>query len=270
MKTKPDFLAMTLRRYPELPSYSLWRAVELHHLGKIAFPEPILDLACGEGQFGEMLFGVGKRLYGFDLEWKVLRRAAYNPAYSGVVQADATRIPFAAGAFGSVLCNCVLEHIPDDEAAVREAARVLRPGGTAVFTVPGPRLKEGLYNYQAALARGDQEGADDYLREFDRRLDHFHYRTEEEWRRILDESGLQVESIAPYLAAPLISVWDRLEEYLTRPAFRLISQRKFAALILLPRAVRWWLMYRFLLRYYRREEEPADLHGCWLIVGRKP
>jgi SAM-dependent methyltransferase len=187
-----------------------------------------------------------------------------------VAQADATRIPFRDGVFGSVLSNCVLEHIPDDEAAVREAARVLRPGGTFVFTVPGPRLKEGLYTFQALVARGDQKWADDYLREFDRRLAHFHYRTEAEWRGILEASGLQVETIAPYLAAPVVYIWDRIENYFTQPVFHMMSQRKLAAFILLPRRLRWWLVHRLLSRYYRREEEPTDLYGCWLIVGRKP
>ena len=133
-----------------------------------------------------------------------------------------------------------------------------------------PRLKEGLYTFQALVARGDQKWADDYLREFDRRLAHFHYRTEAEWRGILEASGLQVETIAPYLAAPVVYIWDRIENYFTQPVFHMMSQRKLAAFILLPRRLRWWLVHRLLSRYYRREEEPTDLYGCWLIVGRKP
>jgi hypothetical protein len=52
------------------------------------------------------------------------------------VQGDATRLPFGDGAFDRVIASEVLEHIPDDGAALTELARVLRPGGTMAVTVP--------------------------------------------------------------------------------------------------------------------------------------
>jgi SAM-dependent methyltransferase len=45
-------------------------------------------------------------------------------------------IPFDDDTFDLVICNHVLEHIPDDAAAMRELRRVLRPGGTAILQVP--------------------------------------------------------------------------------------------------------------------------------------
>ncbi|MCO4097950.1 MAG: class I SAM-dependent methyltransferase [Gemmatimonas sp.] len=45
-------------------------------------------------------------------------------------------IPFPADYFDLVICNHVLEHIPDDRAAMRELLRVLRPGRSAVLQVP--------------------------------------------------------------------------------------------------------------------------------------
>ncbi len=61
---------------------------------------------------------------------------------AGVVQGDALALPFADGTFDRVICSEVLEHIPDDEEAMRELARVLRRGGTMAITVPrfGPEL----------------------------------------------------------------------------------------------------------------------------------
>ncbi|HEY7930751.1 MAG TPA: class I SAM-dependent methyltransferase [Acidimicrobiales bacterium] len=58
------------------------------------------------------------------------------------VQGDALALPFADGTFDRVICSEVLEHIPDDVAAMRELSRVLRPGGTMAVTVPrfGPEL----------------------------------------------------------------------------------------------------------------------------------
>lgn len=50
--------------------------------------------------------------------------------------ADALQIPFRDGVFDVVICSEVLEHIPDHREAVREAVRVLRPGGCLVVSVP--------------------------------------------------------------------------------------------------------------------------------------
>ncbi len=67
-----------------------------------------------------------------------------NPSKTpvGAVQANALSLPFPDGAFDRVICSEVLEHIPDDEGAMRELSRVLRPGGTMAVTVPrfGPEL----------------------------------------------------------------------------------------------------------------------------------
>jgi len=58
------------------------------------------------------------------------------------VQGDALRLPFPDGTFDRVIASEVLEHIPDDSAAMRELARVLRPGGSMAVTVPrcGPEV----------------------------------------------------------------------------------------------------------------------------------
>ncbi len=50
---------------------------------------------------------------------------------------DIQRLTFADDTYAFLMCNHVLEHIPDDRAALRECARVLMPGGLAVFTIPG-------------------------------------------------------------------------------------------------------------------------------------
>jgi SAM-dependent methyltransferase len=52
------------------------------------------------------------------------------------VQGDALSLPFPDGTFDRVIASEVLEHIPDDTAAMRELARVLRPGGAMAVTVP--------------------------------------------------------------------------------------------------------------------------------------
>ncbi len=50
---------------------------------------------------------------------------------------DIQQLSFASQSYDLIICNHVLEHVPDDRAAVRECARVLRAEGMALFTVPG-------------------------------------------------------------------------------------------------------------------------------------
>lgn len=55
-----------------------------------------------------------------------------------IMRVDLTEIPFADGSFDAIICNHVLEHIPDDKRAMSELFRVLAPGGFAVLLVPDP------------------------------------------------------------------------------------------------------------------------------------
>ena len=52
------------------------------------------------------------------------------------ISADIEHLPFAGGSFDVVYCSHVLEHVDDDEAAMRELRRVVSPTGCAVVLVP--------------------------------------------------------------------------------------------------------------------------------------
>ena len=55
---------------------------------------------------------------------------------TAMIRADLTALPFDADSFDTVICSHVLEHIPDDRAAMREIRRVVRPGGFALLQHP--------------------------------------------------------------------------------------------------------------------------------------
>lgn len=57
-------------------------------------------------------------------------------SFGGVLQGDATRLPFADNTFDRVVTSEVLEHIQNDVSAISELHRVLKPGGTLGVTVP--------------------------------------------------------------------------------------------------------------------------------------
>jgi len=52
------------------------------------------------------------------------------------VKADICNLPFEDDSFDMILCNHVLEHIPDDTKAMQELYRVMKPGGYGVFQIP--------------------------------------------------------------------------------------------------------------------------------------
>ena len=61
------------------------------------------------------------------------------------VKADICNLPFDSNAFDIILCNHVLEHIPEDHKALQELYRVMKPGGWGVFQVPQDLNREKTF-----------------------------------------------------------------------------------------------------------------------------
>jgi SAM-dependent methyltransferase len=65
-----------------------------------------------------------------------------------VIYMDITRIDWEENYFDLIICNHVLEHIPDDRKAMKELYRVLKPGGKAILQVPlSPVLEETFEDF---------------------------------------------------------------------------------------------------------------------------
>ena len=90
----------------------------------------LLDLGCGAGLLAPHVAGRGHRHVGVDLSMPALAQAGAHGV--AAVRGDLLRLPFADGVADVVVAGEVLEHVADAAAAVREACRVLRPGGTLV------------------------------------------------------------------------------------------------------------------------------------------
>jgi ubiquinone/menaquinone biosynthesis C-methylase UbiE len=103
-------------------------------------PGWILDLGTGTAQIPiELCRRDPKALVlAIDASWNMLRLAARNVALAGLEdrirlqRADAKRLPYGAGWFGAVLCNGTLHHVAEPAEVLREAWRVLAPGGVVL------------------------------------------------------------------------------------------------------------------------------------------
>jgi ubiquinone/menaquinone biosynthesis C-methylase UbiE len=104
---------------------------------------PVVDVGVGGSGYTVIEAARdGSPAVGCDLSLEGLLTARRLAAAEGVadrtlwVCCSAEKLPLASGAFRSALAIAVLEHVPDDAAALREIARVLRVGGRAWVTVP--------------------------------------------------------------------------------------------------------------------------------------
>lgn len=101
-------------------------------VGELRLPGSALvaDLACGTGDLCRELRRGGYRAIGVDFSRGMLANATTQ---APLVQADVLRLPLADGRVDGVTCGFALRNVTDVAAFFREAARILRRGGRAVF-----------------------------------------------------------------------------------------------------------------------------------------
>jgi SAM-dependent methyltransferase len=146
-----------------------------------------------------------RRLVGVDIDPLETEAARRFPFYERLHTCPGDAIPETDGSFDFVISNSVLEHIPDLEATIAEVARLLRPGGRFLFTVPGPGFHQNL----AGSILPHVERAR-YLDMIDRRLAHRHYLSAEDWRALCGRNGLVLEDCLGYLDAAETRRWETL------------------------------------------------------------
>lgn len=200
-------LSQFLQVYAFQPATAFWRAVEVEVLRRyLPVTGKGLDLGCGDGKLTALLFGDKLQhvtLVGIDGDPGEVEQAARIGVYERLHACDAAQIPEESHSFDFILSNSVLEHIKAIEPVIQESARLLKPGGIFIFTVPGANFHACL---RGPLGRNASRAV--YLEELDRRLAHFRYWGLREWSDVLSRYGFKVTAHEEYLSCTEVQRWE--------------------------------------------------------------
>jgi SAM-dependent methyltransferase len=123
-----------------LPGFCSTQQAYYRALRPVVLGKEWLDLGCGHSVFWPWMereqtdvLTSAKSVFGIDLDWDGLKA---HPGISNKAFASACELPFPDESFDVVSANMVVEHFPVPAAAVEEAFRVLRPGGSFIFHTP--------------------------------------------------------------------------------------------------------------------------------------
>jgi SAM-dependent methyltransferase len=216
-------LDVAISHYYWKPAVCLFRALELdaYLAAGHRAASPCLDLGCGDGSVSRMLLDAGLidgPVVGLDLSASQLDKARALGHYERLVGASAESMPFERETFASIVCNGVLEALPETPVlAIREAARVIKPGGVFFLTVPTDRFI-GAMLWPRLLGIISKGLARAYVQRFNNRLEHHGpYLSAAEWKAHLASSGFELVYEQSFLFDASGAAYNLLVMHVLRP-----------------------------------------------------
>ena len=133
------------------PSY-VWRAGQQRRLEMIArvagkrLTGKVLENGCGVGMYVEHLAPFGGQVIGLEYDFERAGEARQNSLH--IINAAGEYLPLPSSSFDLILSHEVIEHVQDDQAAIQEMVRTLKPGGRIALFCPNrgyPFETHGIY-----------------------------------------------------------------------------------------------------------------------------
>jgi ubiquinone/menaquinone biosynthesis C-methylase UbiE len=125
-----DDFAGWYERERHLPYHRMLDDLEVEIVERYARDKQVLEVGCGTGLILHRVAELAKDARGIDLSAGMLEKASARGL--AVAQASATELPIATASVDVAYSFKVLAHIPDIAGAMREMARVVRPGGYVI------------------------------------------------------------------------------------------------------------------------------------------
>lgn len=212
-KVKIHYLTHFLNEYWFVPSDVLQRGIEANIWGLCKFKRPILDIGIGNGKVGDYIFKNIPRIdVGIDTDKSGLESAKKTRKYKKVLCANAENMPFPDCSFNTVVSNSAFEHIINDLKATSEVARILRKDGLFFTTVPSEYLREWILEYEK---KKNITNSQDNLTKFNRRTNHLHYRSINDWEHYFKINNLEIIFYKYYFPKKVALFWYKLFKRLT-------------------------------------------------------
>ncbi len=252
------------RHLSGLPYFrALLRAVEDRFYQDIDLPEPVFDLGSGDGHFASVAFEK-KLAVGLDPWIPPTLEAKGRNAYRLLVLGEGSHIPFPTGSFNSVVSTSVLEHIPEIDPVLSEAARILKHGGKFVFCVPNHRFPELLWGRRVLDKIGLDKLGVAYSRFFNKIARHAHTDHPDVWVKRLSKAGFELVDTWDYFPPEALTVLE-WGHPLGLPA--LISKKLFGRWILVPK--RWNLVIPWRMTRKFLDNPKSEQGVCSFFIARR-
>jgi ubiquinone/menaquinone biosynthesis C-methylase UbiE len=264
IKQKKGEVEKYFRRYLRIGplALALWRSVEAKHLSRVTLKHPILDIGCGFGEFA-VAFADEQIDMGIDINSRDLYVAAKTKKYKNLTLADARDLPFTDNSYASIFSISTLEHIPDSDKVLKEAYRVLKPGGIIFLTLETDEVDDATF-YRPLLKKIGLGKISNFASERYNAL--FHRQTllpKNVWRKKMEKAGFKIEicnDIISHEVNRLFDIWliTAWPSMLLKP---FIGKR----VVFRPKFIEDLLTKRYLKYVAKEETEGTNL----LIIARK-
>jgi ubiquinone/menaquinone biosynthesis C-methylase UbiE len=143
----------------------------------------LLDVACGLGFLLDFAKERGASAFGLDISRVALAKGKADDPTRRMIEGNGEHLPWPDESFDYVTCLGSLEHFISPDEGAREIARVLKSTGKAAIMLPNSHHLQAIHNvYKTGSILPE-------LQDFER------FATRVEWQALLEENGLQVESV---------------------------------------------------------------------------
>jgi len=245
-------------------SHCVWRIDEAAALASLLpFKETTFDLGCGDGSYMKLMqerVGRPTKMIGLDPQAHEVVKAKKLGIYDELIVGYSNAIPLPDASVDMVFSNSVVEHIQDKAGTIKEVSRILKPGGTYLFSAPSenftPWLKFGTWGEKKTWLNKVWIGA------INGKFRHYWLQSPDAWRKDLAEADLEVVTARYTLTEDNLGEWER---WLVPSYLQHLPAKRFG----------WVPLAGFFKRRLKKRlpklYEPADLRagGNVIILARK-